>query len=291
MDNTQTVKLHGTELYVDANITIEGVPIGKLAKTTIENFDDTPTLSHQDVLKYFSLTKDHYSHVKHNNFVNEMYSGSIHHFLLYPFFLSTTHNARQVINTTCPSPLHLSKRVKDIAALPFVDDMRDKHAYTDEIKDFRDLKKPIGIIWHQTDTYPVDKIGVTLDGLRLLELRFEYKDKSGFERPPYHVIVSGEEIEINGQTYAKAQWLVEPHTMTWHTRTYNNRYLGIAYVDQIKHAPPTPAQLCTMYEISRHWMKQFKMSPKRIVGHKEVAPKRKTDPAGVDMGVVRNNLR
>ncbi len=177
--------------------------------------------------------------------------------------------------------------IATIADFPFVVDVRDSHATAANLVGVADLQNPpIGIIWHQTATGPIDSAGIVIDGLRLCQL----EKNRGDSRCGYHVVVGVDEITVDGEVFAVAQWLIDTDSQAWHAREYNAAYLAISYVDQVKNSPPTPAQLKTMLEISNAWAVQFGIDPDEIKGHKEVHSSTRGDPVGVDMSEMREKV-
>lgn len=178
-----------------------------------------------------------------------------------------------------------SQIVVNIGQLPFVQDMRTNHVLSGNLEGIHDLN-PTGIVWHQTATGPIDATDTPITGVRLAQI----EANRGDTRPGYHVVVGLEEVEVEGETYAVAQWLIPTDVAAWHALDeYNFSHLAISYVDSVKDGPPTPAQLRTMYAITAVWMSQFSIPTDRVIGHKETGQPR-SDPVGVDMDEVRSNL-
>lgn len=173
--------------------------------------------------------------------------------------------------------------ISSIADLPFVTDMRDSQPTAANLEGVADLQGPIGIIWHQSATGPIDSTGQTIDGVRLCQIEMNRGDT----RCGYHVVVGTEEVVVNGETYAVAQWLIDTDSRAWHALEYNDNYLAIAFIDEVNSGPPTPAQLRTMHEITNVWVAQFGIDPDNVKGHREVHPSSRSDPVGVDMDEVR----
>lgn len=177
--------------------------------------------------------------------------------------------------------------VTTIADFPFVVDVRDSQPTAANLVGVADLQGPVGIIWHQSATGPIDSTGQTIDGLRLCQI----EKNRGDSRCGYHVVVGTEEIIVDGETYAVAQWLIDTDSQAWHAAEYNDNYLAIAFIDSVNSGPPTPAQLRTMHEITNAWVAQFGIDPDEVKGHKEVHPSRRGDPVGVDMSEVRAEVQ
>lgn len=176
--------------------------------------------------------------------------------------------------------------VKTIADLGFIEDMRTEHVLSTNTEGVHDLNRVEGIIWHQTATGPIDSKDREIDGVILTSI----EAGRGDSRPGYHVVCGLDEVTVDGETFAKCQWLVDTGTQAWHGLEYNNSHLAVSFVDAKKGGPPSPAQLRSLMAITAVWMQQFGLDESTVQGHKEVHPGRRGDPVGVDMGDMRKRL-
>lgn len=86
--------------------------------------------------------------------------------------------------------------------------------------------------------------------------------------------------------------LVEDVKAAWHagSRKWNKRSIGIELETPKGHTDYTGQQMLALRLLVDSLRSAYHISPEMVLGHKEIAPKRKTDPS-LDMDRFRESLR
>lgn len=188
-------------------------------------------------------------------------------------------------------PVENSGSVSD---LPFVEDITTDHILSENVVGKGDLSQK-GIVWHQTDTGPIDSLGRIIDGKVLVILERDKAIREGIKIPPrpgYNVLCGFLVVVVDNEIYSKCEILVPENAFAWHAGPlHNTTNLAVSYVDTRKRGSPTPAQLRSMYAITAYWMAKYDIQANMVRGHRELKGALRSDPVGVDMAEVRKNLK